>query len=168
MIKRLNEFSETEDRSSILFDKFYKKVELFRDLLIDLEHDRKVEKYYFYYSIDGKYRLYSLSNLWELKTTFTPNEENLEQKIIFFIKLILKSESNVKASKNVYKTDDNFKLEGKLSIEVIYEKRHQDITDDLLELAEVSNALKVNGHNSELSLGNDAKIRLRITDDKFL
>jgi hypothetical protein len=157
MIKRLNEFNETEDRSSILFDKFYKKVELFRDLLIDLEHDRKIEKYYFYYAIDLKFKQ-GINSL--IKTSFSINEDNLKDKISSFINLILLREKNI--------TGNNFKLEGKLSIEVIYEKRHQDITDDLLELAEVSNILKANGYNSELSLGNDAKIRLRIIDDKFL
>jgi hypothetical protein len=157
MIKRLNEFNETEDRSSILFDKFYKKVELFRDLLIDLEHDRKIEKYYFYYAIDLKFKQ-GINSL--VKTSFSINEDNLKDKISSFINLILLREKNI--------TNNNFKLEGKLSIEVIYEKRHQDITDDLLELAEVSNILKANGYNSELSLGNDAKIRLRIIDDKFL
>ena len=53
-------------------------------------------------------------------------------------------------------------------IDVIYDKTYQDITDDLLELSEISNSLKGMGINAILSLGNDAKIRLRITDDKFL
>jgi hypothetical protein len=157
MIKRLNEFNETEDRSSILFDKFYKKVELFRDLLIDLEHDRKIEKYYFYYAIDLKFKQ-GINSL--IKTSFSINEDNLKDKISSFINLILLREKNI--------TGNNFKLEGKLSIEVIYEKRHQDITDDLLELTEVSNSLKGMGIDTILSLGNDAKIRLRIIDDKFL
>lgn len=99
MIKRLNEFNEYGDRSSILFDKFYKKILLFRDLLIDLEHDRKIEKYYFIYAIDLKFKQ-GLNSL--VKVSFSINEDNLESKIGFFIKLLLKREENIKNS--LYKT----------------------------------------------------------------
>lgn len=165
MIKRLNEFNKTEDRSSILFDKLYKKVELFRDLLIDLEHDRKIEKYYFYYEIDLKFKQ-GINYI--VKNSFSINEDSLRDKISSFINLILLREKNIKDSQYFYRVDDNFKLDGKLYIDVIYDKTYQDITDDLLELSEISNSLKGMGINAILSLGNDAKIRLRITDDKFL
>jgi hypothetical protein len=165
MIKRLNQFikESKEDRDKILFDKLDEKFTFFRDLLIDLEHDGKIENYYFYYACDLKYKL-GMNSL--LKTRFNIKEDNIKNKIEFFIKLILKTESNVVANKRI--TDPNFKLDGRLSMEVIYERRYKDITDDLLELAEVSNVLKANHYNSELSLGSDAKIRLSISDNNFL